>query len=63
MQALHRLRSHTPRRHEDSNRDHVRGIVHAKSLLRLIVAEGPQADIEGLVRAAPHTELARGGRR
>src|SRR5215211_1742411 len=37
---------------EDANRDHVRGIIHANSLLRLIVSEGPQAAIDGLVREA-----------
>jgi CBS domain containing-hemolysin-like protein len=38
---------------EDENHDRVRGIVHANALAQLLLAEGPQAGIEGLVRGAP----------
>jgi CBS domain containing-hemolysin-like protein len=38
---------------EDENHDRVRGIVHANQLAQLLLAEGPEADIEGLVREAP----------
>ncbi|MCW3004962.1 MAG: HlyC/CorC family transporter [Conexibacter sp.] len=37
---------------EDDNRDRVRGIVHSNSLARVLMAEGPQASIEPLVREA-----------
>jgi CBS domain containing-hemolysin-like protein len=37
---------------EDSNPDHIRGIIHANSLLELIVADGPGASIEPAVREA-----------
>jgi CBS domain containing-hemolysin-like protein len=37
---------------EDDNRDRVRGIVHSNSLARALMAEGPQASIEPLVRVA-----------
>ena len=37
---------------EDDNRDRVRGIVHSNSLARALMAEGPQASIEPLVREA-----------
>lgn len=37
---------------EDSNLDRIRGIIHANSLLDLILSEGPQAAIERVVRAA-----------
>jgi CBS domain containing-hemolysin-like protein len=38
---------------EDENQDRVRGIVHSNSLARQLMAEGPQASIEPLVRDAP----------
>jgi CBS domain containing-hemolysin-like protein len=38
---------------EDENQDRVRGIVHANSLARQLMAEGPHSSIEGLVREAP----------
>ena len=38
---------------EDDNRDRVRGIVHANSLARLLMSEGPHASIEDEVRDAP----------
>ncbi|MDX6727870.1 MAG: magnesium and cobalt exporter, family [Baekduia sp.] len=37
---------------EDDNRDRVRGIVHSNSLARALMAEGPHASIEPLVREA-----------
>ncbi|QEC50050.1 HlyC/CorC family transporter [Baekduia soli] len=37
---------------EDDNRDRVRGIVHSNSLARALMAEGPQASLEPLVREA-----------
>lgn len=37
---------------EDSNLDRIRGIIHANSLLDLILSEGPKAAIERVVRAA-----------
>ena len=37
---------------EDGNADRVRGIVHALRLVRLMMAEGPEAKIEGAVRDA-----------
>jgi CBS domain containing-hemolysin-like protein len=37
---------------EDSNSDHIRGVIHANSLLELIVADGPGASIEPAVREA-----------
>jgi CBS domain containing-hemolysin-like protein len=37
---------------EDDNRDRVRGIVHSNSLARALMAEGPQASIQPLVREA-----------
>jgi CBS domain containing-hemolysin-like protein len=37
---------------EDDNRDRVRGIVHSNSLARALMAEGPNASIEPLVREA-----------
>ncbi len=37
---------------EDSNPDHIRGMIHANSLLELIVADGPGASIEPAVREA-----------
>jgi len=37
---------------EDGNQDRVRGIVHALRLVRLMMAEGPEAPIEGAVRDA-----------
>jgi CBS domain containing-hemolysin-like protein len=37
---------------EDDNQDRVRGIVHSNSLARALMAEGPQASIEPLVREA-----------
>ncbi|MEA2438492.1 MAG: magnesium and cobalt exporter, family, partial [Thermoleophilaceae bacterium] len=38
---------------EDENQDRVRGIVHANSLARQLMAEGPHAPIEELVKDAP----------
>jgi CBS domain containing-hemolysin-like protein len=38
---------------EDENHDRVRGIVHANALAQLLLTEGPDATIEGLVREAP----------
>lgn len=38
---------------EDENQDRVKGIVHSNSLARQLMAEGPQASIESLVRDAP----------
>jgi len=38
---------------EDENPDRIRGIVHSNSLTRLYMAEGAEAAIEPLVRAAP----------
>jgi CBS domain containing-hemolysin-like protein len=38
---------------EDENTDRIKGIVHANSLVRLLMGEGPDASIEGLVREAP----------
>ncbi len=38
---------------EDANQDRVRGIVHANSLARLLMAEGPRSSIEPGVRDAP----------
>jgi CBS domain containing-hemolysin-like protein len=37
---------------EDDNRDRVRGIVHSNSLARALMAEGPNASIDPLVREA-----------
>ena len=37
---------------ENSSPDHIRGVIHANSLLELIVAEGPGAGIERAVREA-----------
>ncbi|HEU4974651.1 MAG TPA: hemolysin family protein [Baekduia sp.] len=37
---------------EDENRDRVRGVVHANSLARSLMAEGPHAPIDPLVREA-----------
>lgn len=38
---------------EDENQDRVRGLVHSNSLARVLMAEGPNASIEPLVREAP----------
>ena len=38
---------------EDENQDRVRGIVHANSLARILMADGPQASMESAVRDAP----------
>ena len=38
---------------EDENRDRVKGIVHSNQLAQLLLADGPQASIEGLVREVP----------
>jgi CBS domain containing-hemolysin-like protein len=38
---------------EDENQDRIRGIVHANTLVRRLMAEGPLASIESLVRDAP----------
>ena len=37
---------------EDSNPDRIKGIIHANSLLGLVLSEGPQASIAGVVRPA-----------
>jgi CBS domain containing-hemolysin-like protein len=37
---------------EDSNPDRIKGVIHANSLLNLILSEGHKASIEGVVRAA-----------
>ncbi len=38
---------------EDDNRDRVKGIVHSNALAQLLLAEGPQATLDGLVREVP----------
>src|SRR5215207_8379766 len=38
---------------EDENHDRVKGIVHANALAQLLLAEGADATIDGLVREAP----------
>jgi CBS domain containing-hemolysin-like protein len=38
---------------EDENRDRVKGIVHSNQLAQLLMAEGPQASLDGLVREVP----------
>ena len=38
---------------EDDNRDRVKGIVHSNQLAQLLLAEGPQATLDGLVREVP----------
>ncbi len=38
---------------EDENTDRIKGLVHANSLARLLMEEGPQASMAGLVRDAP----------
>ena len=38
---------------EDHNQDRVRGIVHANALARQLMADGPNASVEPLVRDAP----------
>ena len=38
---------------EDENQDRIRGVVHANALARVLMAEGPRAPIEPLVRDAP----------
>jgi CBS domain containing-hemolysin-like protein len=38
---------------EDHNQDRVRGIVHANALAQVLMAEGPSASIEAVVRDAP----------
>jgi CBS domain containing-hemolysin-like protein len=38
---------------EEHNPDRVKGIVHANALAQLLLSEGPEASIEGLVREAP----------
>jgi CBS domain containing-hemolysin-like protein len=38
---------------EDENHDRVKGIVHSNRLAQLLMAEGSEASIEGLVREAP----------
>jgi len=38
---------------EDENKDRVRGLVHANSLARVLMAEGSQAGIEAVVHDAP----------
>jgi len=38
---------------EDENRDRVKGIVHSNALAQLLLSEGPQAKVDGLVREVP----------
>ncbi|MEA2195949.1 MAG: magnesium and cobalt exporter, family, partial [Solirubrobacteraceae bacterium] len=38
---------------EDENQDRIRGMVHSNSLARQLMAEGPSASIEPLIRDAP----------
>jgi CBS domain containing-hemolysin-like protein len=38
---------------EDDNHDRVRGVVHANALAQLLLAQGPKAHIDDLVREAP----------
>ena len=38
---------------EDSNQDRVKGIVHVNQLIKLMMAEGPEAHFDGVVREAP----------
>jgi CBS domain containing-hemolysin-like protein len=38
---------------EDDNHDRVRGVVHANALAQLLLAEGPSATLEDIVREAP----------
>ncbi|WP_372791507.1 hemolysin family protein [Paraconexibacter sp.] len=38
---------------EDENQDRVKGIVHSNSLARQLMAEGPQASIDALIKDAP----------
>src|SRR5204862_934610 len=38
---------------EDDNRDRVKGIVHSNALAQLLLAEGPRASVDGLVREVP----------
>src|SRR5919202_1432335 len=38
---------------EDENRDRVKGIVHSNALAQLLLAEGPQATLDALVREVP----------
>jgi CBS domain containing-hemolysin-like protein len=38
---------------EDENRDRVKGIVHSNQLAQLLMSEGPQATLDGLVREVP----------
>jgi CBS domain containing-hemolysin-like protein len=38
---------------EDENRDRVKGIVHSNALAQLLMAEGPHATLDGLVREVP----------
>jgi CBS domain containing-hemolysin-like protein len=38
---------------EDDNPDHVRGMVHANALARQLMADGPNASVEPLVREVP----------
>ncbi len=38
---------------EDHNPDRVRGVVHSNSLARILMADGPEASIEGAVRPVP----------
>ncbi|RKQ93847.1 CBS domain containing-hemolysin-like protein [Solirubrobacter pauli] len=38
---------------EDENKDRVKGIVHSNQLAQLLLTEGPQATLDGLVREVP----------
>ena len=38
---------------EDDNHDRVKGIVHANALAQLLLTDGPEATIDGLIREAP----------
>ena len=38
---------------EDNNQDRVRGLVHSNQLAQLLLAQGPKATLDGLVREVP----------
>jgi CBS domain containing-hemolysin-like protein len=38
---------------EDENADRVRGVVHSNALVQLLMSEGPESSIDGLVREVP----------
>src|SRR3954466_9742852 len=45
---------------EDENRDRVKGIVHSNALAQLLLAEGPQATLDGLRGRGPPRRGGRG---